>query len=142
MFLKSVLLAVIGICGGIFTATGFFALITMLGLINRYAQDTRTAVDILWYEECVIWGVSLGSLWFVFAPSLPIGNLGLAFIGLLGGIYAGNLSVALAETIKAIPIMIRRTHISKGLGTIILLFALGKGLGSVVYFFLLNYFGG
>lgn len=142
MFLKNALLAVIGICGGFFTATGFFALITMLGIINRYAQDTRTASDIIWYEECVIWGVTFGNLWFVFEPSLAIGTGGLAFLGLLGGIYAGCLAVALAETIKAIPIMVRRTGISKGLGVTILLFALGKGIGSVVYFFLLNYFGG
>lgn len=142
MLAEYVLLAVIGLCGGFFTATGFFALITMLGIINRYAQNTRTALDIVWYEEAVIWGVTFGSLWFVFSLSLRIGNGGLALIGLLGGIYAGCLAVALAETIKAIPIMVRRTGMKKGIGTTILLFALGKGIGSLVYFFVLNYFGG
>lgn len=142
MPVKYILLAVTGFCGGVLVATGLFALITMLGIINRYAQDTKTAIDIIWYEECVIWGASLGSIIYIFDVSLNVGNVGIALFGLMGGIYAGCLSVALAEVIKAFPIMIKRINISRGVGTIILLFALGKGIGSIIYFFLLNYIGG
>lgn len=142
MLIRYVILAVTGFCGGVLVATGLFALITMLGIINRYAQDTKTAVDIMWYEECVIWGASLGSIIYIFDISLRVGNIGIAFFGLMGGIYAGCLSVALAEVIKAFPIMIKRINISRGIGTIILLFAISKGIGSLIYFFLLDYIGG
>lgn len=140
MFLE-ILLGFIGISAGLFCATGFFALITMLGLINRFAQKTRTAMDIVWYEECVIFGVTIGTVWMLFQIILPFGNMGVAVIGLFGGIYAGCLSVALAETIKTIPILIRRVKIEKGIGTGILLFAIGKSIGSLIYFFWLNYIG-
>jgi stage V sporulation protein AB len=142
MLIRNVVLAVTGFSGGAFAATGFFALITMIGLVNRYAQKTRTAVNILWYEECVIWGVTIGSLWFVFEPVIPVGNVGLAIIGLFGGVYAGCLAVALAEIIKSIPIMLMRTKLSSGIGILMLAFALGKGIGSLIYFFWLNYLGG
>lgn len=140
MFLE-ILLGSLGISAGLFCATGFFALITMLGLINRFAQKTRTAMDIVWYEECVIWGVTLGTVWMLFQIGLPFRDAGVAVIGMFGGIYAGCLSVALAETIKTIPILIRRLEIEKGLGTGILLFALGKSIGSFIYFFWLDYIG-
>lgn len=138
----NLILAVIGLAGGSVVATGLFALITMLGLVNRYAQDTGTAVDIVWYEECVIWGASLGSIIYIFQVPMPVGALGLAIFGFFGGIYAGCLAVSLAEIIKAFPIMIRRFHIGKGLGMMMLGLALGKGIGSIIYFFALNYMGG
>lgn len=138
----NVILAMIGLAGGSMVATGLFALITMLGLINRYAQDTGTAVNIIWYEECVIWGASLGSIIYIFQVPLPVGTLGLLVFGLFGGVYAGCLAISLAEIIKAFPIMIKRFHIEKGLGMIVLLLALGKAIGSLIYFFVLHYMGG
>lgn len=142
MLLNNILLLIIGFSGGAMVATGLFALITMLGIINRYAQDTNTANHIVWYEECVIWGASVGSIIYIYNVHIPAGTSGLIIFGIFGGIYAGCLSVALAETIKAIPVMINRINISKGLGTIVLLFALGKGIGSLIYFYFLNYIGG
>lgn len=134
-----ILLGAIGISAGILVSGGMYALITTLGIINRIAQDTHTAKDILFYEECVIWGAAIGNLLFVFDIPVPWGTAALIVFGLVGGIYAGCLAVALAEVIKTIPVYIMRTGLTKGFGIIILLMALGKGIGGLIYFFIFNY---
>ena len=54
--------------------------------------------------------------------------------GLMSGIYVGSFAVCLAETVKAIPVLVRRTRIARGLGWAVLCIALGKGIGSLVYY--------
>lgn len=139
MMVAPVLMAVVGLAGGILVAGGMFALITTLGIINRMAQDTHTAGDILLYEECVIWGGTLGNVLFVFDIHIPVGVAGMVLYGLAGGIYAGCLAIALAEIIKTIPVFIKRTGITKGFGYLILSMALGKGIGGLIYFFTFQY---
>lgn len=46
----------------------------------------------------------------------------------------GSFAVCLAETVKAIPVLVRRTRIAGGLGWAVLCIALGKGIGSLVYY--------
>lgn len=135
----TILLALTGLSAGILVSGGMYALITTLGIINRIAQDTHTAGDILLYEECVIWGATVGNVLFVFDIAVPWGTAALIGFGLIGGIYAGCLAIALAEVIKTIPVYIMRTGLTTGFGIIILLMALGKGIGGMIYFFLLNY---
>lgn len=135
----TILLALIGLSAGILVSGGMYALITTLGIINRIAQDTHTASDILFYEECVIWGATVGNVLFVYDIVVPWGTAALIIFGLVGGIYAGCLAIALAEIIKTIPVYIMRTGLTTGFGIIILLMALGKGIGGMIYFFLLNY---
>lgn len=139
MFLSTIafnaLLWVIGIAGGILVAGGMYALITTLGIINRIAQDTHTAGNILLYEECVLWGGAIGNILFVFDIKVPFGITALIIFGFVGGIYAGCLAIALAEIIKTIPVFIMRSKITGGFGYVILMMALGKGIGGLIYFF-------
>ena len=50
LMLKVACLIVTGIASGLVTATGLFALISSIGLINRYADVTNTKEHILLYE--------------------------------------------------------------------------------------------
>ena len=138
-FWMNCILAVIGVSGGILVSGGIYALITTLGIINRIAQDTHTAKHIMLYEECVIWGATIGNIIFVFGVNIPIGITGLIIFGFVGGIYAGCLAIALAEIIKTIPVFVMRSGLTSGFGFIILMMALGKVIGGLVYFFLFNY---
>ena len=54
LMLKVACLIVTGISSGLVTATGLFALISSIGLINRYADVTNTKEHILLYEEMII----------------------------------------------------------------------------------------
>lgn len=138
MWFKYVVLVLFGFAGGTLVASGFFAFITMIGLVNRFAQTTKTAKYNMLYEECIIYGATAGNLLAVYMFPFFIGNAGCVVYGLISGIYAGCIAVALAEVIKAIPIFIKRAGITSGLGIIMLLLALGKGIGGIIYFFFLN----
>ncbi len=135
--LKVILLGLFGAAGGMISASGLFALITSVGIVNRFSKVTHTARKEILYENMIILGATLGNLISVFQWHLGFGNYFIGFFGLIAGIYVGTLAVCLAETIKALPIFVRRIRITTGLGYLILFLALGKAVGSLVYFYLL-----
>lgn len=134
--LKIILLGIFGFAGGAVSAAGFFAVITIVGVINRFAKVTHTAKYIEIYENMIIIGATIGNILVIFKLNVGVGVIGCALFGLIAGIFIGSFLVFLAEDIKALPIFIRRVRISSGLGYIILFFALGKGIGALMYFFL------
>lgn len=134
MILNNIMLGLLSLGGGGLAAAGIFALITTVGLVNRYAKVTHTAHHIRIYEEMIIAGATLGNLWILFGPKLSLGTSATAFFGLMAGIYVGSFVVCLAETIKAIPVFVRRTRMAEGLGFLILAIAIGKGVGGLVYY--------
>ena len=118
LMLKVACLIVTGIASGLVTATGLFALISSIGLINRYADVTNTKEHILLYEEMIIAGAGIGNIWFV------------------AGIFIGTFLLCLAETVKALPILTHRVCIKKGIGFIIMFIAVGKCVGHLIYYLL------
>ena len=104
LMLKVACLIVTGIASGLVTATGLFALISSIGLINRYADVTNTKEHILLYEEMIIAGAGIGNIWFVFELPCHTGIAGLLIYGFVAGIFIGTFLLCLAETVKALPI--------------------------------------
>ena len=66
LILKIAGLIAVGAAAGLVTATGLFALISSIGLINRYADVTDTKEHIMLYEEMIIIGAGLGNIWNIF----------------------------------------------------------------------------
>lgn len=132
----NIIRGLMGFSAGLLVSGGVYALITTLGIINRMAQRTHSASKIRLYEECVIWGATLGNVLWVYSIHIPFKLPFYIIYGIVGGIYSGCLAVALAEVIKTIPVFIMRTKLKEGLGFIILMMAIGKGIGGLVYFFL------
>lgn len=130
-----------GFAAGSVTASGLFALITSVGLINRFALVTKTTQKLLLYETMIVSGAVLGNVVSVFNFRLSLNNSIAFFIsliyGLVAGIFIGTFSVCLAETLKALPIFVRRVRIGAGLGFIILSVALGKCVGHLIYYLIL-----
>lgn len=63
MLIKILFIILIGLSAGGVTATGLFALISSIGLINRYADVTNTTESIMLYESkkvdaCSLYNVS------------------------------------------------------------------------------------
>jgi len=111
--LKIVLLGIFGFAGGAISASGFFAVLTIVGVINRFAKVTRTAKHIKLYEEMIILGATIGNILVIFQLVVKVGLIGCAFFGLLSGIFIGSFLVCLAETIKALPIIISKNYQNK-----------------------------
>ena len=128
--LKMILVAIIGFSGGVGVAGGVFAFISILQMIPRMACRLGVAGHIYQMETCIFLGGSAGSLLTLFPISLPVGNLGIAIFGVFAGIFIGCLSMALAETLKVIPILAQRTKLKVGLPWLITAMALGKAAGS------------
>ncbi len=135
MSVKLAALAVFGLCAGGIIAAGVFAFLAIIGVFPRLIGKTGTKGHILLYETMIILGGFLGNILDLFEFPLPFGNPWiLGIFGVSVGIFVGCLVMSLAETLKTLPVMNRRIHMSVGLQYVILAIGLGKMLGSLFYF--------
>lgn len=147
MQIKTILLIIIGLSGGTVIAAGVFAFITMIGVFPRLALRTNSAAYIYQYETAIIAGGIAGNVITVFQRELLqekfllvqtplVGNVGLLFFGLFGGVYVGCLAMALAENLKVIPVLVQRVNLRQGMPWVIAALAAGKALGSFYQFYM------
>lgn len=136
LILKYLLLVIMGLAAGIVIAGGYVAIVTMLGVIPRFAGITKTVKRTMLYENCMMLGIIIGNLIYLYEIKIPLGYPLLALQGLFAGIFIGALAVALEEIVKAIPIFARRYKLRKGLPYLVFAFAFGKMAGTLVQFFL------
>ena len=134
--IKNIFLALIGVCSGATVAAGVFAFITMLGILPRLAYRTNTAKYIVSYETAIIVGGTLGNLWAVYPVSLPLSAVFLCVFGIFSGIFVGCLGMALAETLRVLPILINRVQLREGFPILMIGIAAGKIVGTFMQFFL------
>lgn len=133
--LIKIFLALAGLASGVAVSAGIFAFILSLGVIERMADVTGTAAHLKIYESAIFFGAIFGNLLSVYEFKLNFGVVGSAVFGLSSGFFVGIMAIALVELLKAVPIMLRRLRIRKGLGIIVLSIALGKLVGSLIQFF-------
>ena len=79
MWIKNILLAVIGLSAGTMVAAGFFAFITAIGVVTTYAQRTKTAAYIKTYENTLAAGAILGNAWWSLGIHLGMPGAGIIF---------------------------------------------------------------
>lgn len=131
MWIKIILLIIIGISSGMVVAGGLFAFISTIGVINRLAARSRTADKIHFYEDLIVLGATFGNLIIIFEPSIPFGMVGLIIFGLFSGCFVGCTAVALAEVTKVFPIFCSRIKLRAGTSFLLFAMAIGKLLGSL-----------
>lgn len=136
MWIKYLFLGVYGLGAGAGLAGGFFALIIALGIISRFAYETKTAKQILFYETMVALGGCVGTFWYLFEWRIPLGVMFLVIYGSFAGIFLGAWAMALTEVIDTIPIFMRRICLRRGLVAAVWGLALGHTVGSLLYYFL------
>ncbi len=135
MWIRYVLLVIVGIGGGAVTAAGYFAILASVGVITRFADYTNTANRIRLYEICLCLGGITGNILLVFNPDIQLWRMLAVVVGVLIGIFIGCFLLSLAEAVKGLPIFLRKGKIQKGISLIIISFAIGKSIGSLFYFF-------
>ena len=133
-WVEQILLAVIGLSGGVAVAAGLFSFIVELGVVADFADRTHTGEQIMFYEDCVALGGIMGNLIYVFRIGLPLGTPFLAVTGLFAGIFVGCWAMALAEILNVFPVFMRRRKIVRYISAFVISMALGKGLGMLVFF--------
>ena len=135
MWGKQILLAVIGFSSGMTVSAGLFAFIAGLGIISDLADRTRTARYVRVYEDAVVLGGMIGNVVYLYQVPIFGGEMFLALLGLLGGVFVGCEIMALAEILNIFPIFVRRAQIVKYVPYMILSVALGKAVGELIFAF-------
>lgn len=127
------LLIFIGLGEGLLVGSSVGIFFSVLGIITRLAQLTRTYDYLLWYSGSIILGtITVLSVSFYQKPW----NLSLLFIPVLGilmGSFIGFLAAALAEVLNVIPFISRRLDMEYYLSVVFLFFILGKVAGALLY---------
>lgn len=131
MIINTLFLIFLGLAGGVAVGSGFVAFLTVLGIIPRLTQLTKTRAYIQAYEWAVIFGAVFGGWESLNMNRLFLSKWLLIPIGLLVSIFIGMLAAALTEVLNVLPILFKR--IGMGDRIIILLMAIvfGKILGSL-----------
>ncbi len=136
MWIRKLFLTVFGFGAGIALAGGFFALLIALGIISRFAHQTRTGPYLWLYEMTTAAGGIFGTMWYLYQWPIPIGKAGLGIYGAAAGIFVGAWAMALTEIIDTIPIFMRRIYLKNGLTAIVWSLAIGHTAGSLLHIFL------
>ena len=134
MWIREVFLGFVGLASGLAVSAGIFSFIVSVGVVPRIIGKSRTAGDIIVYENAVLLGGTFGNLLSLFSLKVPLG-IGLVVVyGISAGIFTGCLAVALAEILNTFPIMFRRFKIKEGLSWMLFFMALGKAVGSLYFY--------
>jgi len=138
--LSHILAILLGLGTGLVVAGAVFAFITIVGVVPRMAQKTKTERHIKVYETAIVLGGIFGTLAGLFTFRLPLGNIGVVGLSLANGIFFGALAMSLAEVLNVIPILTRRARLQQGMFYFVMAIALGKFVGALMYFLVPGFF--
>lgn len=127
----------LGLASGLAVGSGFVAFLSVLGIIPRLTQLSKTLEKIHTYEWAVVIGALTGVLASLRDPVFGLSVYFLIPLGLTGGIFVGMAAAALTEVLNVIPILAKRIGMDEKIISLIMAIVLGKIFGSIfqwVYF--------
>lgn len=136
--MQIIFLGLIGLCAGVFVASGLCAVLTSVNVIVRISHKTKTQDRIRLYENCILLSAVFFTFVYLLEPDLQLhailAEIVYAVLGLFFGIFVGCLAVSLAEALDASTISFRRIKLTKNTKYILWALALGKFAGNLIYF--------
>lgn len=133
MVIKGLLLIIIGFSGGLAVGSGTVAFLSVLGIIPRLSQLTKTSNHIRQYEWSVITG-SIAGTWFSLRDiTFSLSPFILIPLGIAAGIFTGMVAAALTEVINVLPILAKRIGIHEKILILLMALVLGKVIGSLFH---------
>lgn len=133
MTINIVIIIFIGLAGGLAVGGGFVAFLTVLGVIPRLTQLSKTMEKIRFYEWSVVFGAIVGSILSLNDLRFSFPDIWLSPIGLASGIFVGMLAAALTEVLNVLPILARRIGVDDRIVLLLMAIVLGKVLGSLYH---------
>jgi stage V sporulation protein AB len=123
----------IGLAGGIAVGGGFVAFLTVLGMIPRLTQLTKSVKHIHAYELAVVFGALCGG-WFSLRDTVfHASDYWLIPLGLACGTFIGMLAAALTEVLNVLPILAKRVGVYDKIVLLLMAIVFGKVLGSLFH---------
>ena len=132
--LAQIFLGFLGFASGLIVAGGVVGLMIALSIIPRYAAITKTADQILLYEDFTALGTIFGCVFQIFSMKLPLGTPFLVLLGGFSGVFLGAWILALSELADMVPIFTRRIQFTEGLPAVVVCLAIGKTLGALFFY--------
>lgn len=133
MMISLLLILFIGLAGGLAVGSGFVAFLSVLGIIPRLTQLTKTSRFIRSYEWGVAAGAITGGFFSLRNTLLYLPSFITVPIGLFDGIFIGLLAAALTEVLNVLPILAKRIGIDDKMTIILMAIVLGKVFGSLFH---------
>jgi len=127
----------VGFANGVVVGSGIVALITLLDIVPRLAQLTKTYRYITEYEYTIILGSMIAAILSLTGISINLGYVVIVIVGFFNGFFIGMLASALAEAMNVIPVIVRRFRIDGYVKYILYSLILGKVIGSLVHWIFL-----
>ncbi|ENH97387.1 stage V sporulation protein AB [Gracilibacillus halophilus YIM-C55.5] len=124
---------VIGFGSGFVVGSGFVAFLTVLGIIPRLVQLSKSSHALKLYQIAVIIGAMVG-VYITFTDttlSLPI--IFLMIWGFIHGIFIGMLAAALTEILNVFPLLMKRLGIDEAILWLLMAIVIGKICGSLFH---------
>lgn len=138
MSIEAFLAIFIGLASGIAVGSGFVAFITVLGIVPRLMQISKTKSYIRMYELGIVFGALIGSWISLNQISFHLSKWLLVPLGVLSGSFIGLLAAALTEVLNVFPILARRIGASEHVLALLMAIVFGKIAGSLfqwLYFY-------
>ncbi|ASA95599.1 MULTISPECIES: stage V sporulation protein AB [Anoxybacillus] len=131
--IREFVVAFVGLAGGLAVGSGFVAFLTVLGVIPRLTQLTKTMKWIATYERGVVLGAVVSSWISLRDPLLSFPPIVTSVIGLLSGVFVGMLAAALTEVLNVFPILAKRLGIDEQIVMLLMAMVFGKVAGSLFH---------
>ncbi|HLR70360.1 MAG TPA: stage V sporulation protein AB [Pseudogracilibacillus sp.] len=123
--------ALIGFSGGLAVGGGFVAFITLLGIIPRLVQLSKTDRYVRVYSASVVFGLFAGSYLTFTDIYMNQTFLALALWGIFHGMFNGMLAASLTEVLNVFPILFKRIGLNNYLIVLLMALVFGKVFGSL-----------
>lgn len=128
---------IIGFSSGLAVGCGFVAFLTVLGIIPRLIQLTKTLHLVKVYTGCVILGTLFGTYLSFATISWSHPVILLVIWGAFHGVFNGMLAAALTEVLNVFPLLSKRIGLDKKIITLMMAVVLGKIVGSLFQWIIL-----
>ncbi|MGG3957387.1 stage V sporulation protein AB [Bhargavaea massiliensis] len=131
--IREFVVAFVGLAGGLAVGSGFVAFLTVLGVIPRLTQLTKTMKWIATYERGVVLGAVVSSWMSLREPLFSCPPILASVIGLFSGVFVGMLAAALTEVLNVFPILAKRLGIDGQIVILLMAMVFGKVVGSLFH---------
>ncbi|WP_226034629.1 stage V sporulation protein AB [Aquibacillus saliphilus] len=121
----------IGFASGLVVGTGFVAFLTVLGIIPRLIQLSKTEHFMKTYEVGVILGALFGIYLSFSSEPFSVSTIVIVIWGTFHGIFIGMLAAALTEVLNVFPLLAKRVGLEHYLLWLLMALVFGKIFGSL-----------
>ncbi|WP_186578307.1 stage V sporulation protein AB [Aquibacillus kalidii] len=129
--ISSLLEALVGFASGLLVGTGFVAFLTVLGIIPRLIQLSKTISYVKPYEASVIIGVLFGTYLSFADVTFHISTIFVIIWGSFHGVFIGMLAAALTEVLNVFPLLTKRIGMDNHIIWLLMAIVFGKICGSL-----------